>query len=315
MTDHTSTCGNDVGRSHRGRWAVAIAAVVAETTGWAIAISISNSRPSAVVVAIALQLAAAIAIVWHVPRRRGLAAALGVAVPVVGPVAATLVVTVSGTRSRDLIRDPLAEAPRLDGPQVVDALVGAVPACEAVLSADREVRRSSLARLSRRAQASDLAILRWARAQSSGENAVEVALVLEDVVARFETRMSAAQAAASNQPDYEARAHVFRVLVDGVCNGLVDDPVIEQLASEARVHHDAAVAADPERAHELFADRARLELALDRPEVVLDMITPLLRTRGDADLVSLYKQAAYAARRFELAAELKARRSRAHEHA
>lgn len=297
----------------RTRWYIAVANAIGVALLWAVAIASGHGH--VFVAAALLQLASTFAIVWNLPRRRGLAAALGLAVPVVGPIAATLAVTVSGHRGQDLLRDPLAETLRIDGPRIVDALVGALPACEAVLSTNPEIRRASLARLARRATASDLAILRWARAQSSGETAVEIALVLEDVVARFETRMSAAQAAASNQPDYEARAHVFRVLVDGVCNGLVDDPVIEQLASEARVHHDAAVAADPERAHELFADRARLELALDRPEVVLDMITPLLRTRGDADLVSLYKQAAYAARRFELAAELKARRSRAHEHA
>lgn len=297
----------------RTRWCIAVANAIGVALLWAVAIASGSGL--AFVASFLLQVASTFAIVWNLPRRRGLAAALSLAVPVVGPIAATLAVTVSGHRGQDLLHDPLTETRRIDGPQIVDALVGALPACEAVLSTNHEIRRASLARLARRATASDLAILRWARAQSSGETAVEIALVLEDVVARFETSVSAALAAASRAPDYETRAHAFRVLVDGICSGLVDEPAIEQLANEARVHYDDALAADPERAHELFGDRARLELALDRPEVVLDMITPLLRTRADADLVSLYKQAAYAARRFELAAELTARRSRAHERA
>jgi hypothetical protein len=300
------------------RWCIAVANAIGVALLWTVAIASGGGL--AFVAAALLQAASTFAIVWNLPRRRGLAAALSLSVPVVGPIAATLAVTVSGHRNQDLLRDPLAETrrgdgPSVDGPLIVDALVGALPACEAVLSTNHEIRRASLARLARRATASDLAILRWARAQSSGETAVEIALVLEDVVARFETRASTAQAAASCEADYETRAHAFRVLVDGICSGLVDEPVIEQLATEARLHHDAAIAADPQRAHELFADRARLELALDRPEVVLEMITPLLRTRADDDLVSLYKQAAYSARRFELAAELKSRRSRANDRA
>jgi hypothetical protein len=62
-------------------------------------------------------------------------------------------------------------------------------------------------------------------------------------------------------------------------------------------------------ARELLADRARLELAVDRPEVALDMLTSSLA--GDASLIELYKQAAYAARRFELTGELTFRRQRA----
>ncbi len=300
-------------RDNPERWFVAAVAALAEAVVWAVAIARNGS--GSLVMAIVFQLVAASLIVWNLRRRRVLVAALSLTVPVVGPIAAVLAVTVSGHGGRDLLHDPVPETRANVGPQIVDALVGALPACEAVLSADREIRRSSLSRLARRATASDLAILRWARAQSSGEHAVEIALVLEDVVARFESRVLAAQVAASQSADYDTRAHAFGVLVEGICAGLVDEPLIVQLAVEARLHHEAAIAADAERGRELLADRARLELALDRPEVVLDLITPLLRTTADPNLVGLYKQAAYAARRFELAAELRARRSRGQERA
>lgn len=292
---------------HHARWCLAVVAALAEAGVWALAIA--RGGAIAVVAAVVVQLGTVMPIAWNLPRRRGLAAALGIAVPVIGPIAATLAATVSGHGGRELLRDPHAETRPIDGQQIVHALAGALPACEAVLSADRETRRSSLARLARRATASDLAILRWARAQSSGEIAVEIALALEDAVARFESRASRARAAALDASGYETRAHAFRVLVEGIASGIVDEQATLQLATEARRHHEAAIAADAERARELLADRARLELAVDRPEAALELLTPIIG--ADAELVRIYKQAAYAARRFELAAELTRRRSRA----
>lgn len=290
----------------RARWRIPIAVALAQAAGWACVID--RGGASTVAVAIAIQLGTVLPIVQSLPRRRALAAALSVTVPVVGPIAATLAASVSGQRARELLRGPQPEPRRVDGREIANALVDAVPACEAVLSSDREVRRSCLARLSRRANASDIAILRWARAQSSGDIAVEVALALEDVTARFESRVAAARKAVAESPGYDASAHAFRVLVAGVCNGIVDEPAVPSVAEEARRHHEAAMAADSERAYELLADRARLELAVDEPDIVLEMLAP---HASDGELGPLFEQAAYAARRFELAPELYTRRSRA----
>lgn len=300
----------DMAPEQRARWRVPTAAAIAQAALWAGAID--RGGTFAVVTAIALQLGTVLPIVQSLPRRRGLAAALSLTVPVVGPIAATLAASVSGHRARELLRGPQPEPRRIDGHEIVNALVDAVPACEAVLSPNAEVRRSCLARLARRANASDIAILRWARAQSSGDIAVEIALALEDVVARFESRAADARRAAAVSPGYDAHAHAFRVLVAGICNGAVDEPAVESLAKEARHHHEAARAADGDRARELLADRARLELAVDQPGQVIEMLAPFA---GDGELAPLFEQAAYAARRFELAPELYTRRSRARDRA
>jgi len=70
------------------------------------------------------------------------------------------------------------------------------------------------------------------------------------------------------------------------------------------------VARGPESVN-LKLPTGEIELAVDEPDAVLAMLTPHLGT--DIEIIGLYKQAAYAARRFELAAELTSRRSRAEE--
>jgi hypothetical protein len=294
-------------REHRVRWCVAIAVAIVEAGIW----TASTARGSAdlVLAAVSVQLASVLVIALPQPRRRMLAAAVSAAVPVVGPIAAILAVTVRGNGGRDLLHDAHAETGRVDAHHVARSLVTEMPACDALSSSDRQVRWACLAKLAGRANASDLALLRWARTRTPGDIAVEIALALEDIVVRFESRAYAARESAARGLDYETRAGAFRVLVDGIHRGIVDEPAIARLANEARQHHEAAIAADPDRARELLADRARLELAVDRPEVALDMLTSSLA--GDASLIELYKQAAYAARRFELTGELTFRRQRA----
>lgn len=296
-----------MGREERAHWCIAIGVAIVEATVWTASIALGGVAP--LFAAIAVQLASVIVVARPQRRRRVLAAAVSAAIPVIGPVAAALAVAVSGNGGRALLAGGHAEARRLDGRQIADALVTEIPACEALASPDREVRRKCLAKLARRATASDIALLRWARTRASGDVAVEIALTLEDIVTRFENRVSAARERAERTPGYETSASAFRALVAGITSGIVDEPAIARLANEARHHHEAARAADPDSARELLADRARLELAVERPEAALELLATDLR--GDATLIELYKQAAYAARRFELTADLAYRRSRA----
>ncbi len=293
-------------REQRVRWCSAFAVAIVEAGIWAAATA--RGSTSLVLAAVLVQLASVLVIALPQPRRRMLAAAVSAAVPVVGPIAAMLAVSVRGNGGRALLHDAHAETGRIDA-QHVARMLTEVPACDALSSSDRQVRWACLAKLAGRANASDLALLRWARTRTPGDIAVEIALALEDIVVRFESRACAARERAARTADYETRAHAFLVLVDGIDRGIVDEPAIARLANEARQHHEAAIAADPDRALELLADRARLELAVDRPEVALEMLTSALA--GDASMTELYKQAAYAARRFELTGELSFRRLRA----
>lgn len=295
-------------RDDRTRWGLAIAVAVVEAGMWAA--SITSGSALLPLAAVAVQLASVLVIARRQPRRRLLAAAVTAAVPVIGPIAANLATTIRGNGGRDLLHDGHAEAARVDAHQLARALVAELPACDALSSPDREIRWSCLAKLARRANASDLSLLRWARTRTRGDIAVEIALALEDIVVGFESRACAARERAARAHDYETRASAFRELTDGIQRGIVEDHALERFASEARQHHEAAIAADPDRARELLAERARLELAVDRPDVALEMLAGSLA--DDPDLIELYKQAAYAARRFELTAELTFRRSRVH---
>lgn len=282
------------------RWWVASAAAAASTLWWTL--WISTWLPTALVVAVAIQVVGAVLIsTLLAPRRRGLALAVGLAVPAVGPLAA-LAATVAGRGGRELIHDPQEKPRTLDAREVVRSLSGAVSAWEAVVSSNADVRRSTLWTLSLRANASDLEVLRWARVRCSGEIGLEVALAFDEASQVFEQRAAQARAAAKEDRSYVAAARAFGVLVDGIRTGIVDPPAVSRLAAEARRYHDAAVAADSERARELIAARAQLELADRCPITALDLLRPMVvDSDPESELSILYQQAAYAARRFDLA--------------
>src|SRR5690606_30598888 len=144
-------------------------------------IAIADGSAVALVAAIAVQLGSVIVVAYPQRRRRMLAAAVSAAVPVIGPIAATLAAAVNGNGGRALLQGVLTEPRRADARRIADALVTEMPACEALTSSDREIRRSCLAKLARRATPSDIALLRWARTRASGDVAVEIALTLEDI--------------------------------------------------------------------------------------------------------------------------------------
>jgi hypothetical protein len=286
-------------REGRRRWFVASAAAAASTLWWSL--WIATSSPSALIIAVVIQVVGAVLVSTVLaPRRGGLALAVGLSVPAVGPLAA-LATTVAGRGGRELIHDPHKKPRPRDAREIVRSLSGAVPAWEAVVSSNPDVRRSALSALSLRANACDLEVLRWARVRSSGEIGLEVALAFDEASQVFEHRAALARAAAKDDRSYVVAAHAFRVLVEGIRIGIVDPPAISRIAAEARRYHDAAVAADSVRARELLVDRAELELADRCPISALDVLRPVI-SAGEPpnELTILYQQAAYAARRFDL---------------
>jgi hypothetical protein len=174
---------------------------------------------------------------------------------------------------------------------------------EALASGEAGARRLAIAKLKARGSAEDIAILRWAHAQARGDAAVELALALEEVSARFETQIRSARAAAAAEPTYATLSAAFLLIAGGIASGAVDAQLAQRVAAEGAKHHDAAVALDPVRGKELLVARVRLELAMHRPAAALDLIGDPVPA-ADTELGTLYREAAYAARCFELVPEL-----------
>ena len=284
-------------REDQVRWAWVIAAATAASVGWAVWRTAGAARW--LVLALGLHVVGCALAVWSVPRQRGLALALGLAVPGVGPLAAALAASVRGHGG--MFHEARTTTARTNGREIAQTLAAALPACDAAVSPDPDTRRAALATLVERATPDDVAILRWARARGPGDIALDAALSFEDAVERFEHRAADARTAAQRQPGYDTSARAFRILVEGVQTGIVDRPVIARFAAEARTYHALAVAADPGLARALLADRARLEIAVGRPEIALALLAPAV---GDAaELTPVFHAAAYAARRFDLLPE------------
>ena len=280
-------------------WLTASVAMISSGVTWGVWVATQAS--GALALALALQLVVGLAMAWVTsPERRALAAALGITVPVVGPLAAAWTADARGLGGAELLHDPHAAVARKDGAAIARRLTSALPSCEALVSGDIEARRATIARLGHRAGADDIAILRWARTQDDPEIAVEVALAFEEVGQRFEQRVASARAAVTAEPCFATHAALVTMICEGVLSGLVDAPLIGKLASEARIHHASAAVLDAASAVTLVALRARLELAVRRPEVALSLLKPAIRRNPSEELLQLYTDAAYAARRFEL---------------
>jgi hypothetical protein len=280
------------------RWSWVLAAAIAASIGWALWITAGATIWLAL--ALGLHFGGCALTTWSVPRQRGLALALGLAVPGVGPIAAALAATVRGRGG--MFQKPRTTTARTNGSEIAHTLAAALPACDAALSPDPDTRRAALANLVHRASADDVAILRWARGHGRGDIALDAALSFEDAAERFEHRAAAARSAVQQLPGFDTAARAFRVLVEGIETGIVDLPVIARLGAEARDYHAMAVAADAVLARALLADRARLELAVGRPDAALALLKPVVG--DDAELTPVYDAAAYAARRFDLLPEL-----------
>ncbi len=287
-------------RRDRGLLAVTVVAAFVCAAYWALWVATGAS--STLVLALIFHIASAAATAFLIsPRRRALALALGIVVPVLGPFAAALSTLVAGRPGADLLHDPHAVVHKLSGVEIARRLTESLPACEALVSSSVEERRQALAKLKARAAPEDIATLRWARTQPHSDAAVEVALAFEEISARFEHDATAARAAVKASPSYATSSALFRILCDGITNGVVDAPLVARLGAEACRNHDAAVRQDPVRSEDLLPRRARLELAMHRPNEALALLrAKRLDLRRHRDLAQLYFEAAYAARRFDL---------------
>lgn len=282
----------------------AIVSAIVSAAYWALWI-VTASR-GALAITLIVHLAAAGLTAGLVERhRRPLAVALGVVVPVLGPLAAAFSTIIAGRGGADLLHDPHATPIRIDGAEIARRLTHSMPVCEALASTDVEARRQALSKLKARGAAEDIAILRWARAQRRGDATVEVALAFEEISSRFEQQATAARALATASPSYATHSAAFLVLSAGIASGVVDGQLVGRVAAEGARHHEAAVALEPIRGRELLVARVRLELTLHRATEALALLAdPDLDLSADTELGALYREAAYAARRFELVPEM-----------
>jgi len=235
--------------------------------------------------------AAAIHVLAVVPvlRRAGtrrtermLSAALTLTLPLIGaPIAAFML----GTAGRSEIAEAgpaggaAAAACRIDD---LGRMAEGLSCCEALLAAGVEERRAILSALSRQPDRNGVALLRWALGAPDGDLAVDTALALEDVNASFEARLEACRRALAGAPTFDSALAVAETIAAAIEIALVDPPMIPTLAREARDAYAQAGALDPARFEVAAASRARMELAVLRPDLALDVIDGALATASAA---------------------------------
>jgi hypothetical protein len=229
---------------------------------------------------------------------RGLAAALVLTLPVAG-IAVGMLALATGGRAEIAQQPPdeLAAALELPDPDEARRMAEALPWCEALLEGGVEERRAVLAALTRRADADALALLRWALGAPDADLAVEAALALEDISARFEARLAAARREMREHPSHEAAMAAAEVVARAIEAGIADPSLVPSLAHEARNLYEEAARLDPVRHDATALARAKLELAVLRPDTALACIDAALPTAtpdGKAALVALREEAVLA---------------------
>jgi hypothetical protein len=292
-----------VPRPDHTRWVVAGVLSIASALAWSAWAATGDARGGASVLATQLAIAGAMAY-RATPPRRTLAAMLALVVPMLGALAATWVLAARGRGGSELLH--AAERPRrqTDRLEIARRLTTTPASCEALVSTDLETRRATIGRLSLRATADDLAILRWARKHPDPDLALEVALALEDVGRRFEERVGVLREAARNTPNVTNHGALVRAIADGIIGGELEVSLAGAIAAEAREHHEAMATLDVRAARVVLASRVRLELVMHRAETALDLLEAVPPDERDAELDLLRARAAYAARRFDRVPEL-----------
>ena len=236
----------------------------------------------------ALHLAALVPIVVApaLPRsERLLGAAYTFAIPVFGAPLAAISLGTAG-HSELVEADPTALPAAAEAPRAEElrSLGEALPTCEALLAGTIDERRAIIATLALRADAGSVALLRWALGAANPELAVESALAIEEMTASFEARMDdhrKALAATPSRPD-EALA-AAELATDAIEAGLAEPALLPTLAHEARGYFSAALAVEPTRAAAVAIGRARLELAVLRPDAALEAIDEVVLAEGDGE--------------------------------
>lgn len=141
-------------------------------------------------------------------------------------------------------------------------------------------------------------------AQPDPDLGVEAALALEELSTQSTRRVAEACAAMERQPCRDHAVAAAEELAAPIHSGLAEPALVTALAAQARSYYARAVALDPARAGELAWSRARLELAVLRPDAAIALLEGALQVhRGDQRLLALYRDALHASRRFELLSE------------
>jgi hypothetical protein len=235
------------------------------------------------------------------PTRRQLAAAVAFSLPVIGFAMAALVVTLRGRGGNDLLARQGPVRRSQSGAELVRRLIAGAPACQLLLAADAENRRVAIAALQRDADARAITLLRWSVAQPDPDLALEAALALEELSVRYAERSARACDEAERRPSRDSALAAAEAIAGAIHNGLADPALRPAIAARARDYYRTAARLDEDRAPELAPSRARLELAMLDPEAALALIEPALGAgAGDRRLIALHRDAAHAARRFEL---------------
>jgi hypothetical protein len=235
------------------------------------------------------------------PTRRLLAAAMTFSLPLIGVAMAVLVVRVRG-RGGDEFQTRLEPVPRSEsGAELARRLTAGGPACESLLAVDAETRHVAVRSLQRDADAGAITLLRWSVTQPDPDLALEAALALEDLSAQYAERSAQACAEVVRRPSRDNALAAAEMVASAIHNGLADPALLPMIAAQARAYYRKAAQLDEQRAGELTWARARLELAMLDPEAALALIEPVLAANADDErLLALYRDAAHAARRFEL---------------
>ena len=223
--------------------------------------------------------------------RRWLLVSFTLTLPVVGaPIA--LLAFAGGDDERSELGDSIKEQPEPEpAPEValIREVADGLPAPDALLVATVEERRARLWALGRRADAESIALLRWALTAGPNDLGLEAALALEDLAIEFGKRLKTLRKTLDNAPTaVDARAagdhimHAFEV-------GAIDVAQLRSYADEARVHYDRAAELEPSLAPEVAVGRARLELAILRPDLAIEAIDRALPAAPPAIGVELHK--------------------------
>ncbi len=204
---------------------------------------------------------------------RWLGAGFAFAIPVAGAVLAAIALGTAG-RGEVVEADPDAAAPDVEPLRAEELrrLGEALPCCEALLTGSIDERRAIIATLTRRADADAVALLRWALGAADPDLAVEAALALEEMTASFETRLAQLRKALARKPSAEDAQDAAELATDAIEAGLAEPALVPSLAHEARQFYATAAAVAPARAGQLAIGRARLELAVLRPDAALAAI-------------------------------------------
>jgi tetratricopeptide (TPR) repeat protein len=269
---------------------VAVATVI--DLAAAVVVVAGQLTPRALLVGLVLHLvaSASLALARELPAsRRSLLVAFELTLPIVGaPIALLSLVGGDHSELGESIKDEPEPEP---APEValIREVADGLPAPDALLVASVEERRARLWALGRRADAESIALLRWALTAGPNDLGLEAALALEDLSIEFGKKLKTLRKQLEEAPTAaDARAagehitHAFEV-------GALDVAQLRVYADEARGHFDRAVELEPSLAAEIAVGRARLELAILRPDLALAAIDQALPSAPPAIGIELHK--------------------------